>query len=402
MNEVHVIHLDNTMTLVVAIFGYFIGRWLTARISFLATYSIPEPVTGGLVIAIVLALLRAFANVDFDFVAGNVLLLAFFSTIGLNARLADLASGGRPLAIFLVIAVAAVIIQNLVGVLVASGLLGEPALGLMAGSVALIGGHGTAAAWRETFEAISPAAGTIGIATATFGLVAGGLIGGPLGHRLITKNKLEPTAQPDYVMNFPREEEAGARIGVSNFLSSLLLVALSIALGEQLNNLLSHAGLSLPGFVTALFAGILIGNIGPMVGPNLAWPLRRPSMALVSELALSLFLVRAMMSLELWTLASVAGPLAVVLVVQVTVMALMAYFVVFRLMGRNYDAAVMSGGFVGISLGATPTAVANMSALTDRFGASPRAFLVVPLVGAFFIDLVNAVVITTGWSLLGP
>ena len=162
-----------------------------------------------------------------------------------------------------------------------------------------------------------------------------------------------------------------------DFLASLLVIALSIAVGEELNALIAQAGLSLPRFVTALFAGILIGNLGPVIRPQLNWPMHTPAMALIVELALSLFLVRAMMSLDLWTLREVAGPLSVVLLVQVCAMALLAYVFVFRAIGRTYDAAVIAGGFVGISLGATPTAVANMSALTDRFGPSPQAFLVV-------------------------
>jgi ESS family glutamate:Na+ symporter len=399
---VETITLDANSTLLVAVCGFFIGRWLTNRIAPLRTYSIPEPVTGGLVIAIGLAVLRAFGNIDFDFVAGDTLLLAFFSTVGLNARLTDLTRGGRPLAILLAIAVVAVLIQNVVGVMVAYGLDREPVLGMMAGSISLIGGHGTAAAWTSTFEQISPAAGTIGITAATFGLVAGGLVGGPVGHFLIVKHKLQPTGKQDYALNLPREEEAEVAIRVPNFLASLLVIAVSIAVGKQLNTLIAHAGLSLPQFVTALFSGIVIGNLGPAMRPKLNWPMHTPAMALIAELALALFLVRAMMSLELWTLRDAAGPLAIVLLIQVCAMVLLAYVVAFRALGRTYDAAVMVGGLLGMSLGATPTAVANISALTDKHGPSPLAFLVVPLVGAFFIDLVNAVVITTGWTFLAP
>ena len=395
-----VIQLDANQTIIVAVLGFFIGRWLTSRIALLRTFSIPEPVTGGLIIAIGQTLLRSIGGFDVDFVAGDALLLTFFATIGLNARLGDLAKGGRPLAILLIVAVLAVLIQDTVGVLVMYGLAHEPVLGLMAGSIALIGGHGTVAAWAPTLEQVSPAARSIGLAAATFGLVAGGLIGSPLGRILIQKHRLAPTQAHDYSLNVPRKEEAEVRIGVPDFLAALLVIALAIAVGEQLNALIAVTGLSLPHFVTALFSGIIIGNLGPAIRPGLNWPMHKPAMALIAELALSLFLVRALMSLELWTLSDAAGPLIAVLLAQICVMILLAYFLVFRAMGRSFDAAVMAAGFVGMSLGATPTAVANMSALTDRFGPSPQAFLLVPLVGAFFIDLVNALVITTSLAVL--
>jgi ESS family glutamate:Na+ symporter len=381
----HSLSLDENETLIVAVLAYFVGRWLTDRIGFLKTYSIPEPVTGGLVIAINLAVLHAIAEIEVAFVAGDTLLLAFFSTVGLNARLKDLAAGGRPLIILIGIAVLAITLQNVVGAIAAYGFGAEPALGLMAGSISLIGGHGTAGAWAPTFEQISPAAVTIGMTTATFGLVAGGLVGGPLARYLIVRHDLRPTAGQQFSLSLSYEEEATVKLDVPNILASLLVIAIAIALGEELNDLIALTGLNPPHLVTALFAGILIGNLGPPLLPRQQWPMRTPAMALIAELSLSLFLVRAMMSLQLWTLAGVAGSLLIVLLCQVAGMAILACFVVFRTMGRRYDAAVMSGGFLGLSLGATPTAVANMSALTDRFGPSPQAFIVVPLVGAFFV-----------------
>ena len=397
-----VITLSATDTIVVAILAYFLGRFLTAKISVLETYRIPEAVTGGLLVALVVALIRGIGGIELEFTTGPLALLFFFASIGLNASLRDLAAGGRPLVLLLGIAAIALVVENVIGTACAWLLGVEPLLGLMAGSVSLLGGHGTAAAWGEIFAQHTHLAPVIGLASATFGLVAGGVIGGPLGRYLIERYRLSGGAESG-----PIQETAGggpieAPITVPSIFASILLLALAIGLGDQLGWVIDRLGLKLPAFVTAIFAGILIGNLGPRLLPRLNWPIGSPALSLLSELALNLFLTRALMSLELWTLAAVAGPLLLVLTLQVLAMILMARFMVFPVLGRTYDAAVIGAGFMGLSLGATPTAVANMSALTHRYGLSPEAFLVVPLVGAFFIDLLNAVVISVGYGLLAP
>jgi ESS family glutamate:Na+ symporter len=285
--------------------------------------------------------------------------------------------------------------ENLVGLGYAKLFGAHPAVGIMAGSVALVGGHGTAAAWAPLFEVGARSSGTIGLASATFGLVAGGIFGGPLGRFLIMRNGLQPdtTAQMDPTLS--DQEEKWGQVDVSQFLASVLVIALAIAIGGQLNTLLQQLGFKLPKFVTALFAGILIGNIGPAVVPRINWPNRSPAMRLLAELSLSIFLVRVLMSLELWTLAAVAGPLLVVLATRVAVVLLLAYLLLFRILRCSYDAAIIASGFVGLSLGATPTAVANMDTLCQKLGPSSTAFLVVPLVGAFFIDLINAFAVSS-------
>jgi ESS family glutamate:Na+ symporter len=397
-----VITLDGTETIVVAILAYFLGRLLTARIAPLETYRIPEAVTGGLLVAVAVALIRAVGGIELEFTTGPLALLAFFASIGLNASIRDLAAGGRPLVLLLGIAAIALLVENIVGVS-ATWLLGmEPLLGLMAGSVSLLGGHGTAAAWGAIFAEHTHLAPVIGLASATFGLVAGGVIGGPLGRYLIERYRLRGGPERG-----PIHETAGggpieAPIDVPSIFAAILLLALAIGLGDQLGWVIARLGLKLPAFITAIFAGILIGNLGPRLLPRLSWPVRSPALSLLSELALNLFLTRALMSLELWTLAAVAGPLLLVLTLQILAMILICLFVVFPVLGRDYDAAVIGAGFMGLSLGATPTAVANMSALTHRYGASAKAFLVVPLVGAFFVDLLNALVISTGYALLAP
>jgi len=391
--------LDANQTLVVAILAYFLGRFLTGKIGVLDRYRIPEAVTGGIVIAVVVALLRSWGSITVSFTSGELALLTFFTTIGLNARLSDLKTGGKVLVLTLLFCAASVVIQNLIGLAYAWLFDAHPAAGIMAGSVALVGGHGTAAAWAPLFEKSVAVAGTIGLASATFGLVAGGILGSPLGRYLILRNSLAPAGTAGDGPGAAGEKNR-PHIDVPQFLASVLTIALAIGIGGELNNLLQYLGLKLPLFVTSLFAGILIGNLGPAVLPRLEWPTHSPSLKLIAELSLSIFLVRALMSLELWTLAGVAGPLLVVLLTQVAVVLLLAYLL-FRALKRNYDAAVITSGFVGLSLGATPTAVANMDALCGKFGPSSTAFLIIPLVGAFFIDLINAFVVSTMYNLIG-
>lgn len=393
--------LDANQTLVVAIIAYFLGRMLVNRIGVLDRFRIPEAVIGGIVVAVGIAVLRGWGSVLISFTAGELAMLTFFTTIGLNARLSDLKAGGLTLVLTLCVCITSVIAQNIIGLGYAKLFGAPPAAGIMAGSVALVGGHGTAAAWAPLFERGAAAAGTIGLASATFGLVAGGIFGSPLGRFLILRYKLQPDNNALSDLTLSEKEEKKGRINVPQFFASVLVIAVAIGAGGQLNILLHQIGIKLPQFVTSLFAGIIIGNLGPVVLPRVEWPTHSPAIRLIAELSLSIFLVRALMSLELWTLAAVAGPLLLVLMTQVIMVVSLAYFVLFRILKRTYDAAIISSGFVGLSLGATPTAVANMDALSQKFGPSSTAFLVIPLVGAFFIDLINAFVVSTLYGIWG-
>ena len=393
--------LDANQTLVIAILAYFLGRMLVNRIGVLDRYRIPEAVVGGIVVAIGVMVLRRWGAVTISFTAGELAMLTFFTTIGLNARLRDLKAGGSTLVLTLCVCVASVVAQNIIGIGYAKIFGAPPAAGIMAGSVALVGGHGTAAAWAPLFESSAGAASTIGLASATFGLVAGGIFGSPLGQFLIHRYTLQADHEAEPDLTLSAGEEKSGRIDVPQFFASVLVIALAIGIGGQLNIVLQQLGLKLPQFVTSLFAGILIGNLGPVILPRIQWPTHSPAIRLIAELSLSIFLVRVLMSLELWTLAAVAGPLLVVLITQVVMVLLLAYFVLFRILKRTYDAAIISSGFVGLCLGATPTAVANMDALSQKFGPSSAAFLVIPLVGAFFIDLINAFVVSTLYSIWG-
>jgi ESS family glutamate:Na+ symporter len=278
------------------------------------------------------------------------------------------------------------------------GLFGaSTATGLLSGTVSLIGGHGTAIAWApriaEDFGVTN--AMEVGIACATFGLIMASLMGGPIAKFLISRHNLTPkTGEPQDVVLSETQEEKG--IGALDFLDAVLAIHGCAIIGVILNDVIADFGLQLPLFVTCLFAGILITNLLPKKFPRLSgrqWPTRTPAMALIAEVSLGTFLAMSLMSMQLWALIDLAGPLMAVLAAQFVIAVAINIFIVFPVMGRNYDAAVVCSGFGGISLGSTPTAMANMSAVTKRFGPSHLAFIIVPLVCAFFIDLVNAMLI---------
>jgi ESS family glutamate:Na+ symporter len=387
--------LDQRQTLILAILVLFVGRWLNRHIAPLRDWNIPEPVTGGLVASFLFGVLYfAFRlQVTFTMDTRDLLLIVFFTTIGLSANLKMLVAGGWMLVILTTVAVVNNVIQNLIGVGVARLLGASSGFGLLAGSAALAGGHGTVIAWAPTIGV--PHAMEIGTAAATFGLVAGGVLGGPLARYLITRHRLVADAGSSLMVGSTYSEESRLKLDATGVLNAILVIAIAIGLGGRLNELLAGWGLKLPQFVTALFAGIVLSNTIPHLLPKLHWPTGSPSLALVADVALGLFLAMSLMSLQLWTLLEMAGPLLAILAAQIAACWLLMGWLVFRLLGRSYDAAVMSSGFFGLALGATPTAIATMTAVTKVHGASPRSFIVVPLVGAFFVDIANSVTLQT-------
>ncbi len=392
----NMLELDGRQTLIIAILVLFLGKFLNKRINFLREYNISEPVTGGVVASIVFGALYFLFNAEFVFSLNqrDSLLIVFFTTIGLSSRFSTLIEGGKSLIILLICAIAYLFLQNFVGIGVTSITGLNKVVGLVGGTVSLSGGHGTAIAWATTFieqYGINNAM-EIGIACATFGLVLGGLIGGPIAKFLINRNNLQPTSREDLSVGIKHEEKEVV-INYFNVLNALLVIGMAVGLGITLNSLITSLGTKLPMFVTCLFAGIILTNTVPYVFKKITWPTGTPSLALISELSLGLFLAMSLMSLQLWTLVDLAGPILILLVCQVLVITLFVIFVVYNLMGRDYDAAVMSAGYAGLALGATPTAIANMEAVTQKYGASPKAFIVVPLIGAFFIDIANAIII---------
>ncbi|KAI2694072.1 sodium/glutamate symporter [Pseudomonas sp. TNT3] len=388
------IELDFYGTLVAASLVLLLGRGLVTRVGFLRAYNIPEPVAGGLVVALVLLTLRAIeVEVRFDTSLQAPLMLAFFATIGLSADFASLKKGGRVVGIFVLAVTGLLVVQNAMGIGLATLLGLDPLMGLLTGSVTLAGGHGTGAAWSSTFSEKYglASASELAMASATFGLVLGGLIGGPVA-RLLIKRVQTPGLEhgkPQCPKGFeqPNKERS---ITPFSFIETLALIAVSLLAGNLLNGLLHGTAFELPTFVCVLFVGVLLRNGLSALG---LYQVFEREVSVLGNVSLSLFLAIALMSLKLWDLAALALPIFLILAAQTLVMALFAIFVTFRVMGRNYDAAVLAAGHCGFGLGATPTAIANMQAVTQRYGPSQIAFLVVPMVGAFFIDIINVIVI---------
>ncbi|WP_434777283.1 sodium/glutamate symporter [Neisseria sp. Ec49-e6-T10] len=392
------LQLDTYSTLVAASLVLLIGQVMVQRLGFLNRYTIPAPVAGGLLVALSLLILKQTFNwqVSFDMSLRDPLMLAFFASIGLNANIASLKSGGKALFIFLFVVIGLLIIQNAVGVGLASLLGIEPLMGLLAGSITLSGGHGTGAAWSKVFsEQYGFSTATeVAMACATFGLVLGGLIGGPVARFLIKKIPNQGSSEKEQEtvddMSAFEKPKAERLITASAMIETIAMLAICLTAGSYIADLLRGTSFELPTFVCVLFIGVILNNT---LSSFSSYQIFERSVSVLGNVSLSLFLAMALMSLKLWELASLAIPMLIILTIQALVMALYAIFVTFRVMGKNYDAAVLAAGHCGFGLGATPTAIANMQAITERFGPSHVAFLVVPMVGAFFIDLVNVIVI---------
>ena len=385
----------------------FIGKRLNREWTFLQRYSIPEPVSGGLLVALLLTVLHVVGGPEllFSLESRDFLLVYFFTTVGMSARFRDLSRGGPALFILLGLTIGFMTLQNLLGVAMA-GLLGlHPATGLLVGTVSLIGGHGTTIAWAPTFaeQFQIENAMEIGIAAATFGLVLASASGGPIAQFLLRRFQVpcpegNGSTEPSANASNPQDQERSFAdaINVNGFLTALLAINLCILSGTLINEGIGAAGLKLPLFVPCLLVGIVFSNLLPERRSERAvfhWPRRSPSLDLIGELSLGIFLAMSLMSLQLWSLVGLALPLLLILLVQFFFALVVNLLLVFRLMGRDYDATVICAGFGGISLGSTPTAMANMKAVTQQHGPSTRAFLIVPLVSAFFLDLVNAILI---------
>jgi ESS family glutamate:Na+ symporter len=384
--------LQGTDVLILSILVLFLGYFLTRKIRLLRTFSIPPAVTGGLLCSLVITLLyMAWGyKVSFDMHLRDLLLLIFFSTVGLSAKLRVLLSGGKALVILLILASIFLIVQDVTGVLLVKLMGYHPGYGLFGGSISFAGGYGTAIAWGEEaakagFENAMP----VGMACATFGLIAGGVFGGPVAERLIKRGRLGAGPVSDTPDPATAESKADNAILSMDIVATILVLAICVQVGDLVNRLLFAKGVLLPGFLTAMFTAIIITNGADLLGRRLSVP----AVNLCSEVSLQIFLSMSLMSMQLWTLFQAMGPLLLILFVQVTCITLFTVLLVFRALGRDYDAAVISAGFVGLGLGATPVGIANMNAITSKYGPSPKAFLVIPLIGAFFIDIVNALVI---------
>lgn len=398
----HLITVGALESFLVAISVLFLGHFINAKLPVLRKFNIPEPIVGGLIVACAITALH-FHGVDlqFDLPLQNTFMLMFFATVGLAANYTQLLKGGAKVLLFLAIASVYIVIQNGVGVTLASALGLEPLMGLIAGSITLSGGHGTGAAWSQTFTDLYGIENTleIAMASATFGLIIGGLIGSPVAQRLVDKHQFESAYGrgsktherfPELVTYNENEEDKVTAKKVIEKLFFLLICVTGAKYVEQWVSAYQIKWLMIPDFVYALFIGVIITNL---LEVSKIRKLDAETIDMLGTVSLSLFLAMALMSLKLWNIFDLAIPFLLILAVQSLVLALFTYYVTFRVMGRNYDAAVIAGGHCGFGLGATPTAVMNMGSIVNRFGPSPQAFMVVPIVGAFFIDIVNLLIL---------
>lgn len=385
---------DTYQTLALASLVLLLGYFLVKRISVLKNFNIPEPVVGGFIVAIALTIWYQVDGTSFTFEKSlqTTMMLVFFSSIGLSANFARLMKGGKPLIIFLFVAAALIFFQNVIGI-AGTQILGiDPAYGLLAGSVTLTGGHGTGAAWAETFikEFNLPAATEIAMACATFGLVFGGIIGGPVARFLLNRQKQGENPENDEVDDVQEAFEHPTyqrKVNARSIVETIAMMSFCLLIGQYLDSVTKGTALQLPTFVWCLFTGVIIRNT---LAHIFKFRVADSAIDVLGSVGLSIFLAIALMSLKLWELAGLATDVLIILAIQVAFMAFFAIYVTYRAMGKDYDAIVLSAGHCGFGLGATPTAVANMQAITSRFGASHKAFLIVPMVGAFFIDLINA------------
>ena len=397
-------------TLIAAVIVLLLGRLLVNKIDFLKRYNIPEPVAGGLVAAIVSLLVNQFwgYSITTSSALQTSFMLIFFASIGLSANFTKLRQGGIGLIIFLIAISTFIVLQNIVGISLATLLGIDPLIGLIAGSITLTGGHGTAGAWGEILETQYGIQGALalGMASATFGLIIGGLIGGPLAKTLINRHQLAVPRTEEQIEkrdNTPADQDSNEfipfeyphqvrLITADNAITTLGLFAACLAFAEFMTGVAKGTMFELPTFVWALAGGVILRNVLESIFKVNIFD---RAIDVFGNASLSLYLAMALLSLKLWQLADLAGPLMVILGAQALTMASYAAFVTFRLMGKNYDAAVLAAGHCGFGMGATPTAVANMQAITNMYGPSYKAFLIVPLCGAFFVDLINVAVIQT-------
>ena len=381
-----------------AIILLFIGKALIGKIEILRRYSIPEPVIGGFLCAASVGVAYFFFDlkVSFTLEVRDWLLLYFFAAIGLQADVRTLISGGKPLAILLALASSFILLQNLTGMGIASVFGMDPKAGLMVGSISLTGGVGTALAWAPTFvESLGiNNALELGVAGNTVGLIAACVVGGPIARFLITRNNIKPSSDNQLDIGVEHDKQLTTKVDSYGILWAWLWLNVAMIFGYNLNEALEAGGLKLPLFVSCLIGGIIIGNARNFIlKKDEAYPGAKLGIALISDISLGMFLTMALMGLQLWELQGLLLFIAVVMLFQILLSVLFTVFIVFRAMGRDYEASVISAGFGGITLGSTATAIVNMSAVAKQYGAAHRAFIVVPLVCGFFIDLVNALVI---------
>lgn len=391
------VSLNMFMTLAVAVIVLLIGAWLRKKIKLLDKFCIPAPVVGGLLYALVMTVFHVFGilDVEYDDTLKDVCMVAFFTTVGFQVDFKALKKGGKSLILLTVLVLVLIIAQNGLSLGVSAIIGVDGLLGLCTGSIPMVGGHGTAGAFGPILEDFGmKSATTICTAAATFGLVAGSLIGGPLGNNLIKRHKLydpnKKTDENETETQVPATEPEET-FSATRFAKAIYQIAIAMGLGTIISWALSKAGLTLPMYIGGMIIAVIMRNIGDRTTKV---DIASKEIGAIGEVALSMFLGIAMITLKLWQLADLAVPFLILLACQTVLMIVFAYFVVFNVMGRDYDAAVLTSGMCGFGMGATPNAMANMQAITRKYGPSIKAFLIVPIVGGMFVDFINSMVIT--------
>ena len=387
------LNVDMYQTLAVAVGVLYLGGFLKKKIKFLETFCIPAPVVGGIVFALLSCLLHGLGIVEFQFdeTLKTVCMVMFFTSVGFQANLKVLKAGGKSLVVFLLCLVVLIFTQNFVAVGI-SKLMGiSPLVGMCTGSIPMVGGHGTSGAFGTVLEDFGiKGATTVCTAAATFGLIIGSTMGGPIGRRLILKHDLLKTAVAEDPSILEEDEQKHHR-SVSMYAPAAYQLAIAMGIGTVLSWLLSMTGMTFPIYIGSMIAAAFMRNIGEYGGKI---HIHMGEINDIGGICLSLFLGIAMITLQLWQLAELALPMIILLLAQVVLMAVFSYFWVYNVMGRDYDAAVLAAGTCGFGMGATPNAMANMQALTEKFVPSIKAYMLVPIVGSMFADFINSLVIT--------
>ena len=387
--------LDLYQTVAMAVLVYSLGAFIKKKAPVLNRYCIPAPVVGGILFALLTLVLNVTGTmtIETDTTMQNVFMTLFFTSVGYTASLKLLKKGGVQVIIFTAIATVVIVAQNLTGMGLASLFNLDPLLGLCCGSIPMVGGHGTAGSFGPLLETQFGVTGatTVAVAAATFGLIAGGLIGGPVAKRRIKKHNLLSTGVDEQGVDSFTEEKMDDKPSFDQMLNAFCMLFLAAGLGSIISSLFTKAGLTVPSYIGAMLAAALLRNLSDVTKK---FSIMEDVISTLGNVCLSLFLSMALMGLRLWELADLALPMVVMLVAQVCIMLILSYFLVFRAMGSDYEAAVMSSATCGFGLGATPNAIANMQAITNIYGPAPKAFFIVPLVGSLFIDFINSGVLT--------
>ena len=387
------ISLDMYQTLGIAVVVLLVGAWLKKKIRALNKFCVPAPVVGGLLYALIMFVLYLYGIVEihYDETLKNVCMVFFFTSVGFQANIKVLKKGGVGLIIFLVVVVGMIFAQNGLAILIARLLGMDPAVGLCTGSIPMVGGHGTSGAFGPILEDFGiTGATTLCTASATFGLVAGSLMGGPLGEHLIKKkNLLEKVKEEDPTVLV--EDRKKHHHQASMYAAATYQLAIAVGIGTIISWLLSKTGMTFPVYIGAMIIAAIMRNVGEATGKI---TIHMGEINDIGGICLSIFLGIAMITLKLWQLADLALPMLILLAGQLLLMFIIARFVVFNVMGRDYDAAVLAAGTCGFGMGATPNAMANMQAVSDKYVPSVKAYILVPIVGSMFADFLNSLIIT--------